>query len=92
MPPLFYFAYLVGVYALNLPTADFSMDAILSGELLFPFLTGCLMLGIICSTAGYFGFSYFWRYHTINKWQHRQQHRQQLARTKNPCRSIEWRL
>jgi len=92
MPPLFYFAYLVGVYALNLPTADFSMDAILSGELLFPFLTGCLMLGIICSTAGYFGFSYFWRYHTINKWRHRQQHRQQLARTKNPFRSIEWRL
>lgn len=92
MPPLFYFAYLVGVYALNLPTANFSMDAILSGELLFPFLTGCLMLGIICSTAGCFGFSYFWRYHTTNKWQRRQQHRQQLARTKNPFRSIEWRL
>lgn len=92
MPPLFYFAYSVGLSTLNLPSADFSLDAVLSGELLLPFLTGCLIMGIICSAAGYFGFSYFWRYHAAKKWQHRQQTRKQAASKKNPCRSVDWRL
>ena len=75
MPPLFYFAYLVGLLILNLPDASFSLDTILSGDILFPFLTGCLILGLMCSTAGYFGIDYFWRQHVTKKWSERKEKR-----------------
>jgi uncharacterized protein len=88
MPPLFYFAYLVGLTVLNLPAVSFSLNAILSGEILLPFLTGCLILGIVSSTAGYFGISYFWRYHTARKWAKRQQTRKNPSSKKNPFRAI----
>ena len=88
MPPLFYFAYLVGLSVLNLPAASFSLDAILSGDILFPFLTGCLILGIVCSTAGYFGIDYFWRYHAAKKWETRKQTRKNPSSKKNPFKAI----
>jgi uncharacterized protein (DUF2062 family) len=75
MPPLFYFAYLVGLLILNLPDASFSLDTILSGDILFPFLTGCLILSLMCSTAGYFGIDYFWRQHVTKKWSERKEKR-----------------
>jgi uncharacterized protein len=87
MPPLFYFAYLVGLTVLNLPAASFSLEAILSGEILFPFLTGCLILGIICSVAGYFGIDYFWRYHAAKKWSTRKQTRKNQSAKKNPFKA-----
>jgi uncharacterized protein (DUF2062 family) len=87
MPPLFYFAYLVGLTVLNLPAASFSLEAILSGEILLPFLTGCLILGIACSTAGYFGINYFWHYHVAKKWALRQQTRKSSSSKKNPFRA-----
>jgi uncharacterized protein (DUF2062 family) len=68
MPPLFYFAYRVGLYFLNLPTSTFSLDALLSGGIWFPFLTGCLIVGSICSLLGYMGIDSFWRYHVAKRW------------------------
>jgi uncharacterized protein (DUF2062 family) len=79
MPPMFYFAYRVGLTVLNLPTTSFSLDAILSGDILFPFLTGCLIVGIVSSTVGYFGINYFWRYHAAKKWATRKQTRKDLS-------------
>jgi uncharacterized protein (DUF2062 family) len=90
MPPLFYFAYLVGLTVLNLPAASFSLNAILSGEILFPFLTGCLILGTVCSTAGYYGINYFWRYHVYKKWETRKQTRKSLSSKKNPFKAISY--
>lgn len=90
MPPLFYFAYLVGLTILNLPAATFSLDAVLYGDILLPFLTGCLVLGIICSTAGYFCINYFWRYHAAKKWTTRQQTRKSPATKKNPFKAIDY--
>jgi uncharacterized protein (DUF2062 family) len=92
MPPLFYFAYLIGLSFLNLPSADFSVDAVLSGQLLLPFLTGCLIMGVICASIGYFGCNYFWRYQITKKSTSRQQKREQASPQKNPCRSVDWRL
>jgi uncharacterized protein len=89
MPPLFYFAYWVGLTTLNLPSATFSLDAILSGDILFPFLTGCLILGTICATAGYFGINYFWQFHVGRNWVHRKQNRKDAA-SKNPFRAKHW--
>jgi uncharacterized protein (DUF2062 family) len=75
MPPLFYFAYRVGLSVLNMPSAEFSLEAVLSGGLWAPFLTGCLIMGVICSTAGYFGIQGFWAYYVSKKWMHRQKKR-----------------
>lgn len=90
MPPLFYFAYLVGLSVLNLPTATFSVNAVLSSDILFPFLTGCLIIGVVCSTVGYFGINYFWHYHAAKKWATRKQTRKTLHSKNNPFKAISY--
>ncbi len=88
MPPLFYFSYRVGLYFLNLPDASFSLDALLSGDILFPFLTGCLIIGLVCSLAGYIGIDYFWRHHVQKKWTERQEARKnQTPKKKEPFKA-----
>ncbi|MCX7067998.1 MAG: DUF2062 domain-containing protein [Methylococcales bacterium] len=86
MPPLFYFAYLVGLWVLNLPSSEFSVDAVLSGGLWIPFLTGCLILGVLCAAVGYFSIQYFWAYHVAKKWTRRQLKRGRKA--VNPFRAM----
>lgn len=74
MPPMFYFAYRVGLLAMGSPAPDqdfeFSVDNLMSGlgDIWAPFLLGCLIVGIIFSAAGYFGIQGFWRYHVNKKW------------------------
>lgn len=81
MPPLFYFAYLIGLLLLNRasPSADFefSVDGVLSGigDIWQPFLAGCLFLGVACSWGGYLGVNYYWHYHVTQKWAERKQRR-----------------
>ncbi len=87
MPPLFYFAYLVGLTLLNLPAAEFSLDAVLSGDILFPFLTGCFILGVLSATLGYVGIQFFWRYHASRRWSDRRV-RSKNASSKNPFRAM----
>lgn len=73
MPIMFYFAYVVGTWIIGVPETDFSMELSfewLMNEMLViwkPFLTGCLVLGIISSLAGYFGISWIWRYSVVKK-------------------------
>ena len=88
MPPLFYFAYRVGLTVLNLPSASFSLDAVLSGDILLPFLTGCLLIGVICSAVGYFGINYFWHYHVAKKWITRKHSRKHPYSSKNPFKAV----
>ena len=90
MPPLFYFAYLVGLTVLNLPSASFSLDAVLSGDILLPFLTGCLLIGVICSSVGYFGINYFWHYHVAKKWASRKHTRKHPSSRKNPFKAVNY--
>lgn len=81
MPPLFYFAYRVGLLFMNRPEAgeefQFTLSGLFSGlgGIWEPFLLGCLILGITSSTAGYFGVQYFWRQHVLNKWAERKESR-----------------
>ena len=77
MPPMFYFAYQLGLWILQqpAPAADFefsveSVTASLS-QIGGPFLMGCLILGIISALIGYFGMRLFWRWHVINQWRAR---------------------
>ncbi|MDP1771642.1 MAG: DUF2062 domain-containing protein [Methylobacter sp.] len=81
MPPLYYFAYEVGLSFLNQPTnadeSEFSISNIFSslGDVWQPFLVGCLIMGIISSAAGYFGIQYYWQYHVNKKWAERKEKR-----------------
>jgi uncharacterized protein len=81
MPPLFYFAYRVGLLVMGRsPSSEdfsFSLDGLLSGlgDIWAPFLLGCLIVGSLCSSAGYYGINYFWRKNIANRWYRRQQKR-----------------
>jgi uncharacterized protein (DUF2062 family) len=94
MPPLFYFAYEVGLWFMNAPESEsqfeFSLSGLFSGlgNVWQPFLLGCLILGIVSSCAGYFGIQFFWRRHTLNKWEKRKQGR--AAATRNPFRAQDF--
>lgn len=77
MPPLFYFAYEVGLWFLNQPAntdeSGFSVSSIFSGlsDAWQPFLIGCFIMGIVSSAIGYFGMQYYWKYHITKKWEER---------------------
>ena len=72
MPPLFYFAYELGVLLLGAPEIKFSFELSmewLGNEMSIiwkPFLFGCLILGIISSISGFVGIRLLWRLHIIN--------------------------
>jgi len=79
MPPMFYFAYVVGLWSLGESTPgegfEFTLDSVMTslGDIGGPFLFGCLILGIISSILGYFGIRLFWRYHVSKQWQSRKE-------------------
>jgi uncharacterized protein (DUF2062 family) len=79
MPPLFYFAYRLGIWLLNIPHFDgeFSLDTMFSSmaDIGGPFLFGCLVLGIACSALGYFGMQVFWRCNVTLRWEARKKAR-----------------
>ncbi|NOQ35239.1 MAG: DUF2062 domain-containing protein [Methylococcaceae bacterium] len=74
MPPMFYFAYFIGLIFLAqpAPSADFefSLESMMSGlgDIWQPFLLGCLILGIVSAVLGYFGIKGFWRYSVSKQW------------------------
>jgi uncharacterized protein (DUF2062 family) len=77
MPPMFYGCYVLGTWLLQTPEQEFNFELSWSwlteslsriGE---PFLLGCLVAGIVCSSLGYFGMRIVWRFIMIKKWQDR---------------------
>lgn len=78
MPPLFYFAYQVGLWGLGMPASEtefeFSLDGVMNGlgDIWQPFLFGCLIMGIVCSALGYAGIRIYWRMHVLKHWEKRQ--------------------
>jgi len=72
MPPLFYFAYRVGIWALEKPhfDGDFSVETVFSSmaDIGGPFLFGCLLVGLSCSLLGYLLVRLYWRYHIVSQW------------------------
>ena len=85
MPPLFYFAYRVGLWFMDRPSPaenfKFSLEGVTSGfgNTWEPFLLGCFIMGISCSAAGYFGINYFWHQHVAKKWAARKQKKPGVA-------------
>lgn len=82
MPPIFYFAYLVGTWVLKTPVMDvefsLSIEWMKSSLLAIwePFLLGCLICGIITSALGNIAARLAWRYFVVKSWHHRKLSRQ----------------
>jgi uncharacterized protein (DUF2062 family) len=82
MPPMFYFAYLVGVRIIGAPERVFQFEASTSwlmSELHViwkPFLTGCLTVAVVSAVLGYVTIELVWRY-SIRKRQNKRRLRRQ---------------
>ena len=83
MPPMFYFAYKIGSWTLQLPPRDVEFELTwewLTGELIAiwqPFLLGCAIMGIVSAVLGYFITNYLWRAHVIQNWKARKEKRRE---------------
>ncbi len=73
VPPMFYFAYMVGTWVIGAPAEDFAFALSyewLSNELATswkPLLVGCFLLSIISSVIGYVTVSQFWVYAVLKR-------------------------
>lgn len=83
MPPMFYFAYLVGTWVLGGASQghiafELSYDW-LANELVLiwePFLLGCFILALVSSVAGFVTVRGLWRLQLVRHYRHRKQRRQ----------------
>jgi uncharacterized protein len=79
MPPMFYFAYYVGVHLLGLPPVEFELTfswawlASVMETVGKPFLLGCAVLALGSSVGGYFLIRLLWRYSVLRKITQRRQ-------------------
>lgn len=78
IPPLFYFAYLIGHWILGGQARQFAhMQLTVAwfqtefGLIWAPLLLGSFLLGMTLSAAGFFGIRIFWRIHVIRRWRKR---------------------
>jgi uncharacterized protein (DUF2062 family) len=69
IPPMFYFAYLLGALALGQAVAPFDLDFWAEPRnwltILSPLALGCLLCATACSVIGYFGVRLAWRWHVV---------------------------
>jgi len=79
MPPIFYFAYLVGTWVMGTPTQDFAFEVswewiLASLETIGPaFLVGCGVCALVFGILGYLGLNLLWRFSVRQAWKKRQQ-------------------
>ena len=83
IPPMFYFAYLVGAWVLGREVAPFDLEFWAQpanwATILSPLALGCLLCAIACSVLGYFGVRLAWRWHVARHLQRRRARRQASA-------------
>lgn len=84
MPPMFYFAYQIGVWLLGLREtakasafADERFFSVLE-HIWQPFLLGCFIVGAMCSVSGYILVRILWRVLVIKQWNRRRVNRKSL--------------
>ena len=74
MPPLFYFAYKVGAWTLNVPVTDWNFElswAWFGTELAAkwePFLLGCFICGVVSGFLGFVLIRLIWRINIGSRW------------------------
>jgi len=81
MPPMFYFAYKVGIWTLGRSPKNVNFELTMEwltqslGAIWQPFLLGCFLVGIASSVVGYIFVKYFWRMKVIQSWNARKEKR-----------------
>jgi uncharacterized protein (DUF2062 family) len=77
MPVIFYLCYLFGNFLLDMPAQPFAFEASWSWLVQsiqtvgIPFLTGCIVAGILVASLGALLMHHGWRYHVAQKWRRR---------------------
>jgi uncharacterized protein len=77
MPPMFYFAYVVGREILDTPPQPFSFDptfewlSTMLGQIWQPFLLGCFICGICSGLIAYLFVQLIWRFLVIRRFRNR---------------------
>ena len=83
MPPMYYFAYLVGSQIVGSPSSGFSMEFWMDWHnwvaVLAPLGVGMLVCATVCSTAGYFGVQALWRWNLMRQIRHRKERYRAMA-------------
>jgi uncharacterized protein (DUF2062 family) len=71
IPPMFYFAYLVGSWILGTAPLGFDLDSWGDwrnwNDAMLPLGLGMLVCGTVCGTLGYFGLRGLWRWHLVRQ-------------------------
>lgn len=85
MPVIFYLCYVFGNFLLNLPAQEFAFEVSWSWlaqsiqTVGVPFLTGCLVAGVLTASIAAFLMHHGWRYQVARRWQRRRQQRLQQS-------------
>ncbi len=71
IPPMFYFAYVVGSWILGIPAHGFDMEFWMESRnwlgILAPLMLGSLVCGTLCSATGYLAVQGIWRWNLIRQ-------------------------
>lgn len=71
IPPMFYFAYVVGSWILGIPVRGFDVDFWMESHnwlnILAPLMLGSLVCGTVCSVTGYFAVQGIWRWSLVRQ-------------------------
>lgn len=73
IPPMFYFAYMVGTWIIGEPATDFSFELSFNwllnelSAIWQPFLVGCFTMAASCSLLGYIIINGIWRYSVVSR-------------------------
>jgi len=88
MPPLFYFAYLVGTWVLGTPSTEFEFELTLdwlgNGLLAIwqPFLLGCFIMAVSSSVLSYSIIRLLWRWQIVSHWKKKKMARKARAQAR----------
>ncbi len=73
IPPMFYFAYMVGTWIVGEPATDFHFELSFNwllnelSEIWLPFLVGCFTMAVSSSLLGYLFINGIWRYSVLSR-------------------------
>jgi uncharacterized protein (DUF2062 family) len=77
MPPMFYFAYKVGLAVTGAPAGEFTFELTWQwlsdglAQVWYPFIVGCLSCGLFFGLLGSTAIRIYWRWHVIHHWHKR---------------------
>ncbi|MCG8053093.1 MAG: DUF2062 domain-containing protein [Candidatus Thiodiazotropha endolucinida] len=88
IPPMFYFAYQVGIFitgeTVSLEPFQFTLEWLQSvgSEILIPLILGSLVCATVSSILGYSLILWVWRWHAVEKWKSRRHSKQSSTSAK----------